>query len=368
MQPELAPGIEAATRRQFADGIPSFGTDALRFTFCSLATQGRDIRFDLGRIEGYRNFCNKLWNAARFVEHHTEGRDCAIAHDSDFELGLAERWITSRLQQTEQAVGEAFASYRLDLAAQAIYEFFWNEYCDWYLEFTKSVLFDDNSAAALQRGTRRTLLRVLETMLRLAHPLVPFITEDIWQQVRDSVGKQGPSIMSQPYPIAQPERIDTDSLREMQWVQDFVLGVRRIRGEMDVKPGMRLDVLLSAGDANDDARAAAHSGYLSSLAGLNSITRQATDQPPPQSAKVLLGGLEVLIPLEGLIDKDAELARIDRELTRLEKELARSQGKLTNEKFIARAPLEVVEQERTRVAQFNESVDKLHAQRKLLGP
>ena len=367
MQPELAPAIEAATRRQFADGIPSFGTDALRFTFCSLATQGRDIRFDLGRIEGYRNFCNKLWNAARFVIHHTEGKDCAVDDSASVELGLAERWIVSRLQQTELAVGEAIESYRLDLASQAIYEFIWNEYCDWYLEFTKPVLFDENSSIELQRGTRRTLLRVLETMLRLAHPLMPFITEDIWQQVRDRVGKQGPSIMAQPYPVAQPEKIDSDSLSEMQWVQDVVLGVRRIRGEMDIKPSVRLDVLLNAGDARDDERAAAHAGYLSSLGGLNSISRQADDQPQPKSAKVLLAGLEILIPLEGLIDKDAELARIDRELARKEKDLANSQAKLTNKKFIARAPAPVVEQERERVAQFNEAIDKLHAQRKLIG-
>ena len=366
MQPELAPAIEAATRRQFAHGIPSFGTDALRFTFCSLATQGRDIRFDLGRIEGYRNFCNKLWNAARFVVQHTAGKDCAVNDSAAVELGLAERWIVSRLQQTEQAVGEAIESYRLDLASQAIYEFIWNEYCDWYLEFTKPVLFDENSSIALQRGTRRTLLRVLETMLRLAHPLMPFITEDIWQQVRDAAGKQGPSIMAQPYPMAQPEKIDHDSLSEMQWVQDFVLGVRRIRGEMDIKPSMRLDVLLSAGDARDDARAVAHASYLSSLAGLNSITRQALDHTPPKSARVLLAGLEVLIPLAGLIDKDAELVRIDRELVRWAKELANSQGKLSNEKFIARAPAQVVAQERERVAQFNEAIDKLHAQRKLL--
>jgi len=367
MQPELAPAIEADTRRQFADGIPSFGTDALRFTFCSLATQGRDIRFDLGRIEGYRNFCNKLWNAARFVVQHTTGKDCAVDDNAALELGLAERWIVSRLQQTEQTVSEAIESYRLDLAAQAIYEFIWNEYCDWYLEFTKPVLFDENSAAALQRGTRRTLVRVLEAALRLAHPLMPFITEDIWQQVHEAAGKQGPSIMDQPYPMAQPERIDAGSLDEMDWVQDFVLGVRRIRGEMDIKPGKRLDVLLSAGAARDDERAAAHTGYLCSLAGLNSITRQSAERAPPKSAKVLLGALEILIPLEGLIDKDAELARIDRDLVRWEKELARSEGKLANEKFIARAPVEVVEQERARVAQFKETIDKLRAQRVLLG-
>ncbi|MFT5446081.1 MAG: valyl-tRNA synthetase [Gammaproteobacteria bacterium] len=366
MQPDLAPSIEAATRRQFAEGIPSFGTDALRFTFCSLATQGRDIRFDLGRIEGYRNFCNKLWNAARFVVQHTEGKDCGCDAEAEVELGLAERWIISRLQQTEQTVGEAIESYRLDLASQAIYEFIWNEYCDWYVEFTKPILFDESSPAAQQRGTRRTLLRVLEAALRLTHPLMPFITESIWQQVHEAAGKAGPTIMVQPYPVADPERIDADSLAEMDWVQGFVLGVRRIRGEMDIKPSKRLDILLSGGEARDDQRAQMHAGYLSSLARLSSITRQPAEQPAPKSAKVLLAGLEILIPLEGLIDTDAELARIDRDLARWEKELTRAKSKLGNEKFIARAPQEVVEQERARLAEFEDSIEKLRAQRSTL--
>ena len=367
MQPELAPSIEAATRRQFADGIPSFGTDALRFTFCSLATQGRDIRFDLGRIEGYRNFCNKLWNAARFVVTHTDGKDCGVDDNAQVELGLAERWITSRLQQTEQSVSEGIENYRFDLASQAIYEFIWNEYCDWYVEFTKPVLFDENSPEAVQRGTRRTLVRVLEATLRLAHPLMPFITESIWQQVREGAGKQGPTIMVQPFPMAQADRIDGDSLTEMEWVKNFILGVRKIRGEMDIKPKVRLDVLLSAGDPSDDERAHRHARYLSSLAGLNSIERLAEGLDAPESAKVLLSGLEVLIPLEGLIDKDAEIARIDKEIKRLEKDLTRATGKLGNEKFMARAPDHVVEQERGRVAQFEEEIKALRQQRKNLG-
>jgi valyl-tRNA synthetase len=358
----MAPMIEKSIRKHFPDGTSAYGCDALRFTFAALATNGRDIRFDLGRIEGNRNFCNKIWNAARYVLMSTSEHEVkAVAASS-----AADRWIISRLHNMIAGVSRHINEYRLDLAAQRLYEFIWNEYCDWYLEFTKPVLFDENSAAALQRGTRRTLVRVLEAALRLTHPLMPFITEAIWQQVHEAAGKQGQSIMAQPYPMAQPERIDAGSLDEMDWVQGFVLGVRRIRGEMDIKPGKRLDVLLSAGAARDDERAAAHSGYLCSLAGLNSITRQSAERAPPKSAKVLLGALEVLIPLEGLIDTDAELARIDRDLVRWEKELARSEGKLANEKFIARAPAEVVEQERARLAQFKESIDKLRAQRKLL--
>jgi len=367
MRPELAPSIIAATRRQFPDGIPSYGTDALRFTFCSLATQGRDVFFDLGRIEGYRNFCNKLWNASRFVVLNTEGRDCGVDDDAAVEPGLAERWIVSRLQQTEQAVIEAFEGYRFDLAARAIYEFTWNEYCDWYVELAKTVLNDAAAGEAAARGTRRTLVRVLEALLRLAHPIMPFITEAIWQRVRAPTGRSGETVMLEPFPSPQPERIDAASLDEMRWVQEFVLGVRRVRGEMNVPPSRRIAVLLSAGDAADDERAARHAGYLASLARLESVRRVAAGSEPPPSAKVLLGRLEVLIPLEGLIDVGAERARIDKELARIAKELSRSEGKLANESFVARAPAEVVDKERHRVAEFRDALDKLEAQRRTLG-
>jgi valyl-tRNA synthetase len=360
MRPELAPEIVAATRRQFADGIPSYGTDALRFTFCSLATQGRDVRFDLGRIEGYRNFCNKLWNASRFVVLNTEGQDCA---DAPLEPGCAERWIVSRLQQTEREVLDAIESYRFDLAAQAIYEFTWNEYCDWYLELAKAVLKDDAASDAHKRATRRTLVTVLEALLRLAHPLIPFITEAIWQRVHTLAGKSGNTIMRQPFPVAQPERIDAESLAQMSWVKDFVLGVRRIRSEMNVRPGIELNVLLDGGSAEDDALAARHHRYLASLAGLGRITRVAPGKPVQQVAKALLGRLEILIPLEGLIDIDAERARIDKELARLHKELARSESKLGSEDFVARAPAAVVDKERARVAGFRDALARLESQR-----
>ena len=365
MQPELAPSIEADTRRQFPRGIPSYGTDALRFTFCSLATQGRDVRFDLGRIEGYRNFCNKLWNASRFVLQNTEGKDCAAGDRAEVALGTAERWIVSRLQETEREVAQAVDGYRFDLAAQAIYEFTWNEYCDWYVELAKTVLYDESADEARLRGTRRTLVRVLEALLRLAHPIMPFITESIWQRVRERAGRSGDTIMRQPFPEPDPARLDAASVEEMDWVKGFVLGVRRIRGEMNIRPGQRLAVLLSGGDARDDERARNHLPYLAGLAGLASVERLAGDAP--QSARALLGRLEILVPLEGLIDVGAECARIGKELGRLGKELARSEGKLANERFVSRAPAEVVAKEHERVAEFRDAIARLEAQRQTLG-
>jgi valyl-tRNA synthetase len=366
MQPELAPSIIAATRRQFPDGIPSYGTDALRFTFCSLATQGRDVRFDLGRIEGYRNFCNKLWNASRFVVMNTEGEDCGT-EGGEISLGIGERWIVSRLQQTVDAVVDAIEGYRFDLAAQAIYEFTWNEYCDWYVEFAKIVLNDPSASDEARVGARRTLVRVLEAVLRLAHPIIPFITESIWQRVRERAGKTGETIMHQPFPRADAARVDEHSLSEMQWVKEFVLGVRRIRGEMNIPPSLRLSVLLAGGDERDDARASEHRPYLAGLARLEHIERLPVGSEAPMSAKALLGSLEILIPLEGLIDVAAECARLEKEMGRVAKELARSRGKLANQNFTARAPEEVVAKEHSRVEEFSATLAKLEAQRATLG-
>jgi valyl-tRNA synthetase len=364
MQPELAPRIEADTRRQFPEGIPSYGTDALRFTFCSLATQGRDVRFDLGRIEGYRNFCNKLWNASRFVLQNTEGADCGVDDATPVSLGVAERWIVSRLQETEAAVIDAVQGYRFDLAAQAIYEFTWNEYCDWYVELAKTVLYDDAADEAARTGTRRTLVRVLEALLRLAHPIMPFITESIWQRVRERAGKSGDTIMRQPYPVPEAPRIDPASVEEMAWVREFVLGVRRIRSEMNVPPSRRIAVLLAGGDDTDERRAQGHLGYLARLAGLERVERLCGD--PPRSAKALLGRLEILVPLEGVVDLGAERARIDKELARLSRELERSEKKLANDSFRERAPVEVVTKEQERVAGFRDAIARLEAQRTTL--
>ena len=361
MQPQLAPQIIAATRRQFPGGIPAYGTDALRFTFCSLATQGRDIRFDLGRIEGYGNFCNKLWNAARFVLLNAEGKDCGLG-DGEIELGLPERWILSLLQRTERQVRAAMEQYRLDLMAQAIYDFTWNEYCDWYLELSKTVLTDPEADPARLRGTRRTLVRVLETVLRLIHPLMPFVTEEIWQRVAPLAGRTGPSIMLESYPVPRPELDDPEAVEHMTWVRDLVLAIRRVRGELDLAPGRQVPVVLTGPSDTERDRLAGGSAYVRALARVATIDVLEAGSPTPKAATALLGGLEVLVPLEGLIDKDAEIERLERQLDKLGKNLDRAHAKLANPSFLDRAPAEVVEKERRRAAELDASIGKLEAQ------
>ena len=365
MQPKLAPRIIAATRRQFPDGIPAYGTDALRFTFCSLATQGRDIRFDLGRIEGYGNFCNKLWNAARFVLLNTEGEDCGLG-EGEVELGLPERWIVSLLQRTERQARAAMEQYRLDLAAQAIYDFTWNEYCDWYLELSKTVLYDPEADPARLRGTRRTLVHVLETVLRLMHPLMPFVTEEIWQRIAPLAGRTGASIMREPYPVSRPELDDAEAVEHMTWLKEVVLAVRRIRGELDLPPGRRVRVLLVDPSETERRRLADGAPYVRSLSRAETIDILEAGAPAPKAATALLGGLEILVPLEGIIDKDAEIGRLERQIGKLEKDRVRSRAKLENPSFRDRAPVEVVEKERRRAAEVEASVDKLEAQLEML--
>ena len=365
MQPEMAARIEADTRRQYPDGIPAYGTDALRFTFCSLATTGRDIRFDLGRIEGYRNFCNKLWNAARFVVHNTEGKDCGAKDDgggADVELGLAERWIISLLQSTEARVCEAIEQYRFDLAAQAIYEFTWEEYCPWYLELAKPVLADEDADPARLRGTRRTLVRVLESLLRLAHPLIPFITEAIWQRVSPIAGREGTTIMRQPYPVPDADLVDDASLEDIEWVKAFVLAVRRVRGEQNIQPSRRVPVLLQDAGERDQDMLERCRVYLDSLAGLESVTVLDPHDEAPKSAVELLGAMKILIPLAGLIDTEAETARLTREIDKQTRELGRSEQKLANANFVDRAPAAVVDRERARVAELRAAIGRLEEQ------
>ena len=367
MQPQLAPKIIAATRRQFPEGIPAYGTDALRFTFCSLATQGRDIRFDLGRIGGYRDFCNKLWNATRFVLRNVEGEDTGTSGES-CAYSLADRWIVSRLQATEAGVRDAIDAYRFDLAAQAIYEFTWNEYCDWYLELSKTALTDPGAGEAERRGARRTLVRVLEALLRLAHPLIPFITEEIWQRIARAAGRGGETIMHQPYPVPDPARIDQAALQDMHWVQDFIRAVRRIRGEMNVRPGRRIPVLVQDAGARERALVDAHRRYLDSGGALARIDFLAEGASAPQSATVLLGDMKLMIPLEGLIDLDAERARLGKEVDRQARDLKRSEGKLGNSEFIAKAPPEVVNRERARARDLCDALGRLRAQLDTLHP
>jgi valyl-tRNA synthetase len=404
MQPQMAKKIEQATRKEFANGIPAYGTDALRFTFASLATQGRDIKFDLGRIDGYRNFCNKLWNAARYVLMNAEGQDCGQSYEDgaqapsarpplpagegmgvraglphplpspkgrgevgenlySVELNVADRWIVSRLQEVAAEVETAFRDYRFDLAAQAIYSFVWHEYCDWYLELSKVVLTDARSRPEQLRGTRHTLVRALETLLRMLHPIMPFITEEIWQRVAKLAGKTGASIMREPYPLPQKDKMDAAAIEEMRWVMAVITGVRNIRGEMDISPGKPLPLLVQDGSAMDKKYLDAQRHYLAALARAESIGWIEKGQEAPESATALIGHMKLLIPLGSLIDKQAELERLGKEMDKLEKELSKAKTKLANPDFVARAPKNVVEQENQRVQQFETALANLSSQR-----
>jgi valyl-tRNA synthetase len=361
MQPHLAEKIAKQTRKDFPDGIPGFGTDALRFTFASLASTGRDIRFDLNRIEGYRNFCNKLWNAARYVLMNTEGEDCG-QNGGEVELSIADRWIISRLQSTEKQMRDGIEGYRFDLAAQAIYEFTWNEYCDWYLELSKPVLTDDNASAAAKRGTRRTLVRVLEATLRLAHPIIPFITEEIWQKVAPLAGVEGETISTQPYPEPDESKVDADAVRELEWIKQFVLGVRRIRGEMNIPPSKRLPVQLQHSVSRDREYLERNRSFLDFLARLESVTVLEDGQEPPESATALVGEMKVLIPMAGLIDKAAETARLEKEIGKLRNDIERGEKKLSNPNFVEKAPAAVVDKERNKIGEQKSALEKLEGQ------
>jgi valyl-tRNA synthetase len=364
MQPHLAEKIAEHTRRDFPRGIPSYGTDALRFTFAALATTGRDIKFDLGRIEGYRNFCNKLWNAARYVLMNTEGQDCGVeASPGDLELSAADRWIRSRLNANVSAVREALDGYRFDHAAQAIYDFTWNSFCDWYLELSKPVLTSETASDAAKRGTRRTLVRTLETLLRLAHPIMPFITEEIWQKAAPLAGRTGKTIMLAPYPVADEALDDPEASAEMEWVQQFILGVRRIKGEMNIPPSKALPVLVANAGERERQWIEIARPYLDFLARTESITLLDDERDAPESAIALIGEMKVLIPMAGLIDKDAELARLDKEIARLRADVERIEKKLANPNFVDKAPAAVVQKERDRLGEQGAAVANLMAQR-----
>lgn len=362
MQPKLAEKIAKQTRAEFPDGIASYGTDALRFTFCSLATTGRDIKFDMGRVEGYRNFCNKLWNAANFVMENVEGQDTGV-NDEPVELSSVDRWIISQLQRTEAEVTRQLDAFRFDLATQALYEFVWDEYCAWYLELVKPVLWDENASVERQRGTRRTLARVLEVVLRLAHPFMPFITEEIWQRLKAPAGVQGETLMLQPWPVANEARIDAAAEGDIEWVKALMLGVRQIRGEMKISMAKRIDIIVANASAEDQRRLADFEPLLNKLAKLESVRVLAAGEEAPMSATTLVGEMEVLVPMAGLIDKDAELARLDKEIGRLEGEVKRVGGKLGNEGFVAKAPAEVLEKERAKLAEAEQALAKLVEQR-----
>jgi valyl-tRNA synthetase len=316
----------------------------------------------VGRIQGFRNFCNKIWNAARYVLMNTEEHDCGQDNSDDYELTQADKWIISRLQKAEQAVADGIANYRFDLASQSLYDFIWNEYCDWYLELSKPVLWNDDAPAAIKKGTRRTLIRVLEATLRLAHPLMPFITEEIWQRVAPLAGKTGDTIMLQPYPLSDKAEIDESAEADMQWLQLIIEGIRNIRGEMNIAPGKKIPVLFKNGNKADKARLTQNEEFLSSLAKLESITWLTSDDIAPAAATQLAGEMEILVPMADLIDKDAELARLSKEIEKLNKELASIKGKLSNANFVDRAPAAVVAKEQQRLDKQQVALEKLQEQ------
>ena len=357
MQDHLKPKIDAATRQQFPDGIDEYGADALRFTFAALATTGRDIRFDLGRIEGYKNFCNKLWNASRFVLMNTADLD-----DGDVEYSAADRWIRSRFEHVVRAVHDGFENYRLDLASQAMYEFTWHEFCDWYLELSKPVLQSDASSDAEKRGTRRTLIEILESLLRLIHPIMPFVTEEIWSEVGPRAGASGDTIMLQDFPLPDDDAIDEDAERELQWVMQFILGLRQIRGEMDINPGKLLPVVLQNASADDVELAARHRSLLERVGRVETIDVLAADDEAPNAATALLGDMRLLVPMAGLIDVDAERDRLTKQVTRVRQDLDRATTKLDNPDFVNNAPPAVVEQEQERVRDFEKQIGQIREQ------
>ena len=362
MQPHLAEKIAAQTRNDFPDGIPSFGADALRFTFAALATNGRDINFDLSRTEGYRNFCNKIWNAARFVLINTEGQNCA-QNDEDYVLSTADRWIISRFHRSVQNVEKSISKYRFDLATQEIHDLVWNKYCDWYLELSKPTLSANNANHLQQTGTRRTLARVLEAILRLTHPIIPFITEEIWQNISPLAGIQGKTIMTQPYPEFDQSRLDVDAEREMEWVMDFILGIRKVRGEMNIAPGKWIPVLIAGASRQDLTFMQRNRQHLYAIAKIASLEVLNEEQPEPESSVSLVGHLRLLIPMAGLIDKNTELTRLNKVLLQLDSEISRITGKIDNPGFITKAPSEVVKKEKDKLTDLEVRRSGLSAQR-----
>jgi len=364
MQPQLAEKIAKRTAKQFPEGIEAHGTDALRFTLAALASTGRDINWDMKRLDGYRNFCNKLWNASRYVLMNTQEQDCGLgAEPGEMQFSLADRWIRSQLQLTIRDLRQAMDSYRFDQAASVLYEFIWNEFCDWYLELTKPVLWRGSEAE--QRATRHTLVSVLESLLRLAHPIMPFITEEIWKSVAPLAGIQGDTLMLQAYPTFDASQVDEAALADQEWIKQFIVGIRNIRAEMNVAPSVALDVLLKA-DTQDARRATDNEAFLKSLAKLDSIRVLAEGEAAPVSVTKLIGATELLIPMAGLIDKDAELARLAKEVDRLTKECGRIEGKLGNEAFVAKAPEAVIAKEREKLADYRQQLTKLQEQQETI--
>ncbi|MBK6998541.1 MAG: valine--tRNA ligase [Rhodoferax sp.] len=374
-KPETAPLVRKNTEKEFPSGIPAFGADALRFTFAALATLGRSINFDPKRCEGYRNFCNKLWNATRFVLMNCEGLDCGLDEHASaacttggyLDFSLADRWIVSLLQQTEGTVAQGFADYRLDNVANTIYDFVWNEFCDWYLEIAKVQI--NTGTPEQQRATRRTLIRTLETVLRLAHPIIPFITEELWQKVAPVAGRSGPSIAIAAYPLSQPERIDPAAIAHVTRLKGLVDAVRNLRGEMNVSPAARLPLFVFTQTPEEAAFVQTCSPVLQALAKLNEVRLFDTEAAWAQAAQAapvaVIGAARICLHIE--IDIAAEKARLGKEATRLEGEITKANGKLSNQSFVAKAPATVIEQERARLADFGATLAKVREQLARLG-
>ncbi|MCD9530276.1 valine--tRNA ligase [Photobacterium carnosum] len=362
MQPQLAAKIEKATRKTFEAGIEPYGTDALRFTLAAMASTGRDINWDMKRLEGYRNFCNKLWNASRYVLMNTEDQDCGFAADSILEYSAADKWIESQFQLAAKDFNTHIDNFRLDMAAGVLYEFIWNQFCDWYLELTKPVLWKGTEAQ--QRATRHTLITVLEKTLRLAHPVLPYITESIWQSVKPLVdGVEGETIMNQALPQFDEAQFNQAAITDIEFVKAFITSIRNLRAEYDIAPSKPLSVMLKVADANDATRVEANLTVLKSLAKLEEVKVLADGEATPACATALVGKSELMIPMAGLIDKDAELARLDKEIAKMTGEIKRTAGKLSNEGFVAKAPEIVITKEREKLAGYEETLVKLTEQK-----
>ncbi|NUF61967.1 valine--tRNA ligase [Acinetobacter bereziniae] len=360
MNPKQAAKIEKSTRKEFPEGIQAYGTDAVRFTFCALANTGRDIKFDMKRVEGYRNFANKIWNATRFVMMNCEQQPIGQEVRQDL-WELPEQWIVSRLQKAEAAVQQAFATYRLDLAAQAIYEFIWNEYCDWYVELTKPVLNDENVSTERKAEVRRVLLSVMEASLRLAHPIMPFLTEEIWQTLAPMIGLQGETIMLAQYPVPNPERINEQAEADMLGLQGLIGAVRNIRGEMGLGNARLLPVLLQNTTDAEKAQIARIEPLFKALAKVESITFLTDAEQPPLSSSSVVGRISVFVPMKGLIDPKAELGRLQKDLDKVQKQHDQIASKLANEGFVAKAPAAVVQGEKAKLTEFADQLVKIKA-------